>query len=229
MILLWILAAISSGSVFCSSFFKRRWEEAVPATVFSMILVLYTFALFDILKAGVAVLTVMIAGLYIAAAIKIICDHSYRAFIRNTFTPAFFIFVLLFLACFWATKGMVAHYWDEFSHWADTVKAIYSSDMLGTKLFNHSRFMNYPPAMSLLQYFFLQFKGEYCEWLLYFVQKVFAMTLLLPFLNKMKKYNFANIILVAVSFFCSLTVFVSEFYFSLYIDIILGITFEQQL
>ena len=83
--------------------------------------------------------------------------------------------------------------------------------------------------MSLLQYFFLQFKGEYCEWLLYFVQKVFAMTLLLPFLNKMKKYNFANIILVAVSFFCSLTVFVSEFYFSLYIDIILGITFEQQL
>lgn len=189
-----------------------------------MILVLYTFALLDILKAGVAVLTVMIAGLYIAAAIKIIRDHSYRAFIRNTFTPALFVFILLFLACFWATKGMVAHYWDEFSHWADTVKAIYSSDMLGTKLFNHSRFMNYPPAMSLLQYFFLQFKGEYCEWLLYFVQKVFAMALLLPFLHKMKKYNFANIILVAVSFFCSLTVFVSEFYFSLYIDIILGIT-----
>ena len=108
MILVWILVAVSSGSVFCSSFFKKRWEEAVPATVFSMILVLYTFALLDILKAGVAVLTVMIAGLYIAAAIKIIRDHSYRAFIRNTFTPAFFVFILLFLACFWATKGMVA-------------------------------------------------------------------------------------------------------------------------
>ena len=95
MILVWILVAVSSGSVFCSSFFKKRWEEAVPATVFSMILVLYTFALLDILKAGVAVLTVMIAGLYIAAAIKIIRDHSYRAFIRNTFTPALFVFILL--------------------------------------------------------------------------------------------------------------------------------------
>ena len=56
MLLVWILVAVSSGSVFCSSFFKKRWEEAVPATVFSMILVLYTFALLDILKAGVAVL-----------------------------------------------------------------------------------------------------------------------------------------------------------------------------
>lgn len=115
MILVWILVAVSSGSVFCSSFFKKRWEEAVPATVFSMILVLYTFALLDILKAGVAVLTVMIAGLYIAAAIKIIRDHSYRAFIRNTFTPALFVFILLFLACFgrrkgwWRTIGMSSH------------------------------------------------------------------------------------------------------------------------
>lgn len=145
------------------------------------------------------------------------------------FTPAFFIFAAVFILLSVLNYGKLVSSWDEFSHWGDTVKAMTTLDTLGTNPNAHTVFPNYPPAMSLFQYYLqklcllFQPEAQFCEWRLYFSYQIFFISLLLPFLSGFQYRRLVPAILVSIVVCIFPMVFYSEIFTTLYIDPFLGI------
>lgn len=221
---------LSTGSIFAAAVFNRKYEEAVPLTLFSIITLLYFCGVWGFLKAGVYIVLILCALLY-AASLWIVYRHkSFAQLCKNTFTPAFFIFAALFALFNFADAGMLVHNWDEFSHWADTVKVMWSLDDFGTNPAANTLFPSYPPAMSLMQYFLqvldnlLTGQKLFSEWRLYLVYQTACAALFMPFLKNVDTsrtklapavYSLSALLLPTVMFV--------KFFHALYIDAFLGL------
>ena len=143
-----------SGGVFCATFTSKKIEDILPLQFMVMMAVLYTFGLFGHLSWGIYFLhiaMILLYGVSIAANIK---TNKWKSTCANLFTPAFAILCAMFLVLNICDYGELAHTWDEFSHWMDSVKAMTYLDDFITNPHSESFFKSYPPAMSLLQYFF---------------------------------------------------------------------------
>ena len=183
------LFVIEGLSLFGVSFFKLKNEYVIPITCMSMGVLLFLFGTAGFLRAGVYVLLALSAA---SVAISVwICARrgAWRETAGNLFTPAAVLFVAAYLIAGFCCAGWLASLWDEFSHWATTVKAMTYINDFGTNPAAHSIFPSYPPAMSLFQYFFqviYQLFGDpygFSEWRLLFAYQVYAAALLAPFLS----------------------------------------------
>lgn len=242
-----LFIVLCSTSIFSVAFFKRRFESALHFSFLGMLPILYTFGIINQLLLGVYFVNLLVCALYISSIIKIVKDKSYRESFSNFFTPAFFVFVILYSICFYTTYKMEAFGWDEFSHWCDTVKIMYTTDALGTDLTYFPSYPHYPPGVSLLQYYVLKIKGNFVQWTIFFVQKVFVVSLIIPFMdfniksaqigkrfretdnNEDLKYNklidLIKIFFIPIFLFFNFMIFQPDFYNSAYIDSLLGIMF----
>lgn len=138
-----------------------------------------------------------------------------KAFFTNLFSEGFIAFLILSVVAVRSVSGKLFDSWDEFSHWGDIVKAMSFLDDFGTNSLSFSLFKNYPPGMSLLQYFLeklLMFfpKVHFEEWLTYFVYQVYCFSFLIPlFCLKTQKGAGSRIVSgllsAAVVFFAPLT------------------------
>lgn len=223
--LLVVFMVITSGSFFASSFFQKRFEELVIVTIFSIVLVLYLFGLFGRLKLGVFFVTSAAVLLYSLGVYRTIKYKNVKALLSNIFTPAFFIFLFLYLVIIFSNYNRVAYSWDEFSHWADIVKAMYTIDDFGTSPKSFSEFQSYPPAMSLFQYFVQVINGSFSEWLLYVSYQVFFISLFIPFLKKLKFKYLGKIFIATIFIGIIPSIFFHDIFNSIYIDGFLGLLF----
>lgn len=219
---------VSSGSIFGASVLKRKYEEVLPLSVFAIILIQFVFGLAGMLRFGAYFVFALAVTLYIVSLISVFKTKSYHAFFFRLLTPGFAVTVVLYLIINFANYGKLASSWDDFSHWADVVKAMVSIDGLATNAASMSAFASYVPAMPLFQYN-MQVLGQtlhseffFSEWHLY-VSYQFASYASLTYFMKDLSWRKPGIILAygTIAFFLP-SVF-SDFFNALSIDAYLGV------
>ena len=126
LILLGVFLAFSTAFAIA---FKRRIEEAIPTTMFSIIILLYIFGLAKNLEFGISVIKLI----SISLIIYIICSiyKNKKLVGQYILTPGIIIFMVIFFSTVLIHKGRVLMHWDEFSHWGLVVKNMFSLNDFG--------------------------------------------------------------------------------------------------
>ena len=161
---------------------ETRVEMALPLSCFSIILFMYICGLFDWL--GIKVWIGLLSFAIILAVISI--TKVRRGLInRNSikelfFSPGLIVFTLLTIALVWFTKDVQVFQWDEFSHWATTVKAMRYNDTLSVYDNAVTAFPSYPPGMALWQYLFQNFSLRYDDTLTIFAYDIYLVLMMIP-------------------------------------------------
>lgn len=145
------------------------------------------------------------------------------------FSPAFAVFSLLFFLYYFATIGQKAFWVDDFTHWARVVQGMTAHNDFATNPNIHHSFASYPPGYSLLQYFVQRIhillypaKG-FDKGLLFFAYNVFALGLVLPFLQGLSWKRPLAILTGFVIISHVPLILYGWFYKTLHVDPILGI------
>lgn len=220
--------AISSGSIFCSARFGRKFEEILPITCMGIVLILFVFGVMGILKAGVLAVVLLVVMLYCMSAATLVKKKDWRIFLSAVVTPGAVIFLCAYIAFALLNHGRLAYAWDEFSHWADIVKVMTLLDDFGTNPASHSIYQAYPPGMALFQYFlqkiFLFFNpgALFREALIYMPYQIFFASLLFPFFKGVSFKRPLRILLICAGIFIVPLVFFDTIYATVYIDPFLG-------
>lgn len=219
MFLLFIV--LSSGAVLGCFVLKKeyKFEEYAPISCMAAVLWLFCFGLAGLLKTGFWLLMAGCVAIYALAIIK--GDRYGRKYF---FTPGFFIMVLLFAAAVWISYGMIAHDWDEFSHWALVVKEMTMTDALPcSPAVKFTYYKSYPPAMPLFQYLVQKLNGgKYTEWLMYAAYQVFLLSFFLPFMAKLDLKKWVNWLFIP-AMWLSPMLFYEKVYSTIFIDPFLGV------
>lgn len=225
--LLAFFLTLSSGGFYAAARFERRYEEAVPLTVFSVVELLFLFGLLNNLKLGFYAVCLAALALYALGVRQIVKQHSLRTVCKNLFTPGFFIFLLLSILCALLIVGRVAVQGDEFSYWATSVKKMWYLDKLPCVPEAEPSFIEYPPGMQLLEYLAIRFYGSFSEWRMNFAYLVYLLAMFLPFLRKLThKRVFVNFLVCAVVLTAGSLIY-ADVYDNLRVDCALGMTYAS--
>ncbi len=224
-----LFVIISCGGVFGAAYFRRRYEELLPVTCASIVMLLFVFGILGALYDGVLFVLIVCVIAYISSIIRVIYKREFSSFLKCLFTPAFFVFVLVFVVLSYLNNGKLADSWDEFSHWMIVVKEMARLDDFGTNPQAALKFAEYPPATALFQYFFQKItfifsqKAQFCEWRVNFAGQIFFLSFLFPFFKgfrwKRPQIAFISVISVAVA----PILFYSYAYTNLHIEQFIGV------
>lgn len=183
------LCVLEAGGCFCAAVFGRKNEEIVPLSCMAVVLILFLSGVAGRLWAGVYIVCAMAAALYLLSICWVVRTRRFAAWCRSFFSPAGILFIVAYWVICVLNDGRLAVWTDEFSHWADVVKAMTLIDDFSTNPAAHSYFQSYPPAMALFQYFFqglcriVDGNAVFSEWRLFFAYQVFVVALVMPFLS----------------------------------------------
>ncbi len=221
-----VLALLCGGSLFIAAYFRLRFEQALPIWCMGLVLLMFVFGVCGQLALGAVLCMVLSAAAYPAVLVKLFAPAQREkngTVLHRMFTPLFFVYGLIFVYFVVLNYGRAVTAHDEFSHWADVVKAMVTVGTLSSNPACNSQFASYPPAMALFQYFFqkvnlfLQPGAGLCEWLLFSAWQSFAAAFFMPlfrFVDLRKPYSW---LLFAAAFIAPLSFF-SDFYSGLLID-----------
>lgn len=227
--ILLFLAIISTGGILGASKYKKKYEELLPITCSAVVLILFIFGLLGQLKIGVIFIILLSIAIHVFALCRIIIKHNISEFISCFFSKGFWIFVFFSILFLYFDKGLLVHAWDEFSHWADIVKAMTYIDDFGTNPLSDSLFQSYPPGMSLFQYFFQKINmlcnrnNVFSEWRIYFAYQVFLISFFVPFISQRSSKRPIVLFISVMAIFLAPMAFFEKVYTTIYIDPILGI------
>lgn len=221
--LILILFVILSGSIFYSIKFKNKIDNNFITWIMSIIFILYILGLFGILKIGSYLILFISLGMFIYDVYYLYKNRKDSNLWELIFTKGLFVFFIMLLVFNIIHYGRVLYNFDEFSHWGDVVKAMYTIDAFSTSPSSMSAFQSYPPAMALFQYLWVKLAGSFNESLLFICFNVVGVCLFLPFIStiKSKKEYFLGTILLLI---CPMMLF-DNFYHALYIDAMVGLFF----
>ena len=215
-----------SGSLIAYMSGSRQIMRAVPITIMAASVFLFVFGLLEVLYYGVIALNAAVIILYIIGVIWILRSNEKKDKLLDLIKAFGIVFVFVFVVSY-LDKGMYAHSWDEFSHWADVVKAMFLIDDFATNPLAQSLYKDYPPGMALIQYLFMQensiFHGKlYVEWRLFAAYHMVALSLLFPILEekRLRKIESVSLVLIIVALCCF---FYPGFFDELYIDPAVGV------
>ena len=216
-----MIVSITSALVIISN---KKFEVMLPITFFSIILVLYAFGLCGILHSAIYVIVIISVMCLILSAIYI---YVYRKKImKKIITPGFLGFIIFSLVFLIIHKGRLLSSWDEFSHWGLVVKNMYSMDMFGNREGATTVFRGYPPAVSLLQYFFTRIREPFIEANLFRASSIFIIALLLPIFKTLKWKQWKQIPIMLAICMVIPTVFYIDAYSTIYVDCLLAVLFS---
>ena len=221
-----VLALLCGGALFIAAYFRLRFEQALPLWCVGLVLIMFVFGICGQLGFGAVLCMALGAAAYPAIVVKLFVgaqSEKPAAVLRRMFTPLFFVYGLMFVYFVLLNYGRVVSAHDEFSHWADVVKAMVGVGALSSNPACYSQFASYPPAMALFQYFFqkvnlvLHSEAGFCEWLLFSAWQSFAACFFLPFFRHADLRRPYSWLLLAAAFIAPLSLF-GNFYSGLLID-----------
>ena len=221
MILLSLIVILLIIALTASEFFKRRFEECLAPSCFLIIFILYCFGLVDLLALGFYfILIVCFACLFYF----VYTLYKKRKFV-HLLTPGIITFFLFIVFLWWTHRTRILMQWDEFSHWGLVVKNIYIFDSFHYSDSVTTLFPGYPPAVSLFQYFALKLGTAFTENTLYRCFAILNFSMLLPIMKKYSWKDWKSISLIGSIMFLLPLCFFRDFYHSIYVDGLLGVTF----
>lgn len=220
---------LSAPCVLAASF-GRRYEDTLPLSVFSLLLLLYIAGLAGLLPYGVIAALALSACCLVLAAARVLTKRiSCKALFGNLLTPACAAFALLFTLSVVLNAGRAPYHGDEFSHWAYTVKAMAYCNDFGTNPAAASLYASYPPGMSLMQYClqrlsFLTSGAVYTEWMLFtpYQSTAFALVICLACRGRSWR-NALTAAPLAASAVLLPAILYPLFYESIFVDPIMGL------
>lgn len=228
------LLIISSGSLFCAIRFDKKYEEILPVTCIGYSLVLFLSGIFGNLAYGFYAVLILSMSMYAGFFILLIkfkdkSDRYLMKAVLNIITPGFCFFIIFFFASALILRGLLAHSWDEFSHWIDIVKVMTELDDFGTNPLSYSAFKTYPPIMSLFQYLmqkvFLLMHPEagFIEWRCYFAWQILFISVFLPLFSKIKWGQVLGTLALSGIILLIPPIFYNTLYSTAYIDPFLAV------
>ncbi|MBQ2770306.1 MAG: hypothetical protein IJF41_03620 [Clostridia bacterium] len=201
----------------------RSFAECLPLSVLGSVLLLYVFGLLGILSFGVYALCLLgFAALCFEIHCRLVQKKTTGKLCWD-FTPDKALALLLIPAIAYCTRGRMITIWDEFSHWGTVVKNMYLLDQLGSAAASTAIYKSYPPAIGLLQYYFMKFSPAFSEGILFAAKDFFTLSLLLPFFREVRWKEPGRL---ALTFFLVLALPLVEYYYfyrSIHVDGIMGI------
>lgn len=218
---------LSSGSLFATAYFDKKYEEALPITCAIFVLIGFLCGILSILKYSLFIVIFISIILYVTTFIKIVKDNSLKDYLTKLISPGFLIYLALCVFFTYITYGKMLDAPDEFSHWGDIVKVMSTIDDFGTNSKSFALYKSYIPGMPIFQYllekinFYLT--GDiFVEWLAYYSYYILAIAVLLPITSRFTYKNiFSSLsfigIVIAVPF-----IFNNNMYSQVYIDPFLG-------
>lgn len=192
-------------------------------TIAGITTVLYVFALFNFLKPGLVIISIVLLGLGIFSLL----DWPTKIKPENKkISPPLVVWSLIFLLTAVYTAGTLFYQWDEFSYWGMIYKYLLSTNHL-PDLASNFLVTTYPPFTSLFQYFvgIIVKNSESSAFFAHILLSFSSIIAILPNKkwNDWKKYA----ILLGL---CILSVFPFDLRFqSLYVDLTLGLLFAAGL
>jgi len=205
--------AITLGSIFISSVTNKKIEKTIAINMCSIILILYLFGIINQLQIGICIILILNILLGIIAIIK-----QKKNIFKLVATPGFAFFSIVYFILMITTYNKQLVDWDHFTYRSFNVKIMYYTDTMtrGYELF-------YPPAATLLEYFFMEVIGVYRQGIEAFTMQLFGISLLLPIYENVKEHKIAKIA-VGMIIACIPAVFTNLiFYESAYQDATLGL------
>ncbi|QIK69198.1 hypothetical protein G7062_02350 [Erysipelothrix sp. HDW6C] len=191
---------------------------AIPYMI--LILLHYGFGIFNLLSFGYYLSMFLLLISFGFFILKIRHDVSLNDFKD----PAIVCFLIGTASIILMNRLVSVSLWDEFSHWGLTVKNMFTTNQLSS--FNPERihFTNYPPGLSPLQYFSMRITGSLTEPNMFIITNVFKWSILVPMFGYCKKLNLKSAVMMILLFTIPVYFFRS-YYYSLYVDEILGLLF----
>lgn len=230
LLFLFILLCGAVSGIFIT---KRRFEELLPISAMGIIFLLFMVGILGIPLSGGAIIVVILYvgffGCSLAFTIKKEKGKTVKLLTGNLLTPAFFVFLVIFFALSYFNNGKLATAWDEFTHWIDSVKTMVTVDDFVTNPASGSMFKNYPPSMSLFQFFLQKLhlwlhSGElFNEWRVYFAYQILSVAMWMPFLKNLKFRRLPEMLLVPGILILAPVLIFRDFYMSLYVDAFLAL------
>ena len=201
----------------------RPFAEAFPAAVLGVIFTLYVFGLAGLLRIGVYF--VYAAGLFALAfgALTLSKQKKQTGKFCIKLAPGAVVAAAALLLIYFATRGRMLLNWDEFSHWSTVVKNMYIFDKFGSCAESTAIYKSYPPAVSLLQYYFMRLEPAFSEAALYRAKDVLTLSLLLPFFRSIRWGEWKRLLLTA---FLALVLPLCDYYYfyrSIHVDGLMGL------
>lgn len=217
------LLVLSSGSIFASAYFDKKYEEVLPITCVAIVAISFLLGMIKLLGISSIVIILISIALYVLAIRKTINENKVSKLLKNTFTPGFVVFMVLSLMFFVALKGKLLDSFDEFSHWGDVVKAMMQINDFASNKLSRSIFKTYPPGMSLFQFFFEKLNsiitGEsFSEWMLYYSYYLFEFALIVPICKDFSFKRITPLITLILTTILVPYTFYTNAYTAIYID-----------
>ncbi len=218
-----------SGTVLFLS--KRRFEEVLPLSLMIGMLIIFVFAYFDNIKLGFYLTLLVATAFPVIIIFRLIKQKKINLILGNLFTPAFFIFIIIYTLIFFLNYNRGFTVWDEISHWGPMVKEMLRLDKLysvpESALAVHK---DYPPIVPIFEYLWCKLSGGFREAYVYRSLQTLSLSLFFPALCKFKwKKNikiFPKLILISI-FILSVCLLINvgeaNFYKTIYIDCFLGL------
>lgn len=205
------------GATALSSLFNKKIGFSILLDLFLIIFLMYVLGIFLPLNVSFYIVIIISIIGFIYAFYKKKIDK------KRIFNFPLYVFTFLFIILSLINIGKGLHNVDEYTHWGDIVYAMFYGNRLSAFNTLDGWYNSYPPAISLFQYFFVKVLG-YSEGVLYFSYQLFGLSLVLPFLDKIKGRTEQFILIVLICLFFPVTLF-DDFYNSIYVDAMLGLMF----
>ena len=166
---------------------KRKITDMLPVAVFLIIMVLYIVSWCNMLKYMIPMLlTIGISMLFVALYKMKHTKIEVQTLVTDVVSPGLIIFLLLAGLLYYLSIDVQCFQWDEFSHWATTVKDMYFTDRLSIYQDSATYFRSYQPAMSLWQYFFAKSYDTWKDGVIIYAYNIYILLMMMPIFTKIK-------------------------------------------
>lgn len=207
---------IVSGSIFIAYKSNKKMEKCIAPNIGIIILALYIFGIFEILKYGVWIIvaTNIILGIYtIIKNIKTMGELK-----EKILTPGFTFFSIVFFILMITTYNKTLVDYDHYLYRSFNTKVMYNTDCI-----SKGYGALYPPGINLLEYFFMKIIGVYVQGVEALAVQLLGFSLLIPLFDQNKNTKFLNIV-ISIAIICIPAILANLiFYQSAYPDAILGL------
>lgn len=228
MTVLFLFTIIFQSSII-AFIWKRSIGECFAVALSVDILLLYFSGLIANFTFGIiGIIAVTVAGsIYVIYRLKKdVTIQLYLGVYQDYTILVLFAFSGVFL---FFNYGRYFSFFDEFSHWGLAIKNLYTANDFVIGQASNDGFHGYPPAASLVGYFIQLFGTEFNEGAAVFAQATYTILFWFPVLSILSKKNLVKSILISGIIFLFPIHFFHIGYYTLYVDMMLGVIFASVL
>ena len=168
---------------------KRKMNECFIFAFVFIVSILYIFSMASIKG-------LLIIGIYVIFLFTVYCIvhmsiiYKNNNIFKNKEIKSSIIYTIIFSTILiMINYGREVYSWDEFSHWATTVKYMFYED--SSRLYNNKKFITYwpfnlseyPPGETLFLYYFAALNKNWTDWILYFAKDMIYIIFIMPLLG----------------------------------------------